>query len=74
VTKVAQDIPDRLLHDAPISRLARHEVRVEVRAGEESLVVEHLLEVGDEPVGVGRVTMEPAADLVVHSAGGHGVE
>ena len=38
------------------------------------LVVEHLLEVGDQPLGVGRVAGEPAAEMVVDAAGGHGVE
>src|SRR5262249_56911239 len=35
------------------------------------VVVEHLLEVGYQPVGVDRVAVEAAADLVVHAAVGH---
>ena len=38
------------------------------------LVVEHLLEVGDQPLGVGRVAGEAAAQVVVDATGGHGVE
>ena len=45
-----------------------------VEAREKGVVVEHLLEVGDEPEGVGGVSVKTAANLVVHSAGGHLVE
>ena len=47
---------------------------MEVRGGEQRVVVEHLLEVGDEPERVDRVAVEAAADVVVHAAGGHPVE
>ena len=53
---------------------AGDEVRVQVRAREQRVVVEHLLEVRDEPVVVGGVAGEAAAELVVHAAGGHRVE
>ena len=48
--------------------------RVHVEAEQERVVVEHLLEVRDEPSLVGRVAVEPAAELVVHAAAGHPVE
>ena len=38
------------------------------------LVVEHLLEVGHQPLAVGRVPGEPAAEVVMDASGGHGVE
>ncbi len=41
---------------------------VQVGAGEQRVVVEHLLEVGDEPAVVHRVAREAAAHLVVHAA------
>ena len=44
----------------------------EVQAGEEGVVVEHLLEVGDQPALVHGVAGEAAADLVVDAAVGHG--
>jgi hypothetical protein len=47
---------------------------VEVRRDEQCVVVEHLLEVRDEPPRVDRVAMEAAADEVVEAAGGHPVE
>ena len=45
-----------------------------VHAGQLGVVVEHLLEVRHQPVGVGRVAVEAAAQLVVDAAGGHRVE
>ena len=47
---------------------------MEVRRDEQRVVVEHLLEVRDEPALVDRVAVEAAADQVVHASGGHGVE
>ena len=44
---------------------------VQVRAGEQRVVVEHLLEVRDGPGRVDGVAGEAAADLVVDPAGGH---
>ena len=38
---------------------------------QQGVVVQHLLEVGDQPALVGRVAVEAAADLVVHAPGGH---
>ena len=57
-----------------VPRLAGDEPPVQVRAREQRLVVQHLLEVGHEPVRVDRVAVEAAADLVVHAAGRHRVE
>ncbi len=55
----------RLLADAPEQRVVRDLPGVQVRPGEQRVVVEHLLEVGDRPPHVDRVAREPAADLVV---------
>ena len=41
---------------------------------EQRVVVQHLLEVGDQPPLVDRVAREAAADVVVHASGRHGVE
>ncbi len=43
----------------------------EVVDRQERVVVEHLLEVRNQPPRVGRVAVESAADLVVHAAGRH---
>ena len=47
---------------------------MQVGAGEERLVVQHLLEVGHEPERVGRVAREPTAHVVVDAAGRHRVQ
>jgi hypothetical protein len=54
--------------------MAERLVAVQVGPGEERVVVEHLLEVGDEPDVVDRITREPAADVVEDAAGRHRVE
>ena len=38
------------------------------------LVVEHLFEVGCQPLIVDRITVKTAADLIVNAALGHGVQ
>ena len=68
---LAQGPIERLLGDGPEQRLAGHLPAVQVGAREQRVVVEHLLEVGDQPVRVHRVAREAAAHLVVHPAGGH---
>ena len=62
---------ERLAGHRPEQRLARDLPAVQVGAREQGVVVEHLLEVGDEPVRVDRVAREAAADLVVHPARRH---
>ena len=57
-----------------IALVPRDLPRVDVQADQERVVVEHLLEVRDEPSLVGRVAVEPAAELVVDAAAGHPVE
>ncbi len=47
---------------------------MQVGARQQGVVVEHLLEVGHEPVPVDRVAGEAAAELVVDAAGEHRVE
>ena len=47
---------------------------MQVGPGEQGVVVEHLLEVGDQPPLVHRVAGESSADLVCHAAGGHCIE
>src|SRR5262249_28668709 len=47
---------------------------LEVCEREESIVIEHLLEVRDAPLRVGRVAMEASANVVVDAAGAHVLE
>ena len=72
--EVAGHVVERLLGDAPVALLPGDEPGVKVRRGEQRVVVEHLLEVGDEPGLVHGVAVEASAELVVHAAGGHPVE
>ncbi len=43
----------------------------EIGRGELGLIVEHLLEVGDVPLGIDRVAVEAAAQVIVHAARCH---
>ncbi len=74
VAQVAQHVPDRLLDDPPVTLVPGDQPRVEIRADQQRLVVQHLLEVRHQPVGIDRVAVEPATDLVVDAAGGHRIE
>ncbi len=64
----------RLLDDLPIKRLAGDLKCLDVAEDQEGVVVEHLLEVGGEPAGVGAVAGEAAAEVVVDAAHRHVVE
>ena len=72
--EVAEHVVHGLLDHLAIALAAGDEPRVEIRGDEQRVVVEHLLEVRDEPAVVDRVAVEAAADEVVHAAGGHPVE
>jgi len=72
--QLPQQIVERRLGDLAVPLLGRDEPAVEVRGGEQRIVVEHLLEVRHEPALVDGVTMETAAQQVVHAARGHAVE
>ena len=48
--------------------------RGEMNRGELGIVVEHLLEVRDEPEPVGRVAVIAAGQVVADAAAGHAVE
>ena len=74
MAQVAQDVLDRLLDDLAIAVDAEHGVRLAVDADQRRLVVQHLLEVGHQPLAVDRVAGEPAADVVVDAARRHRVE
>src|SRR5215211_2444691 len=72
--ELAQDVLERLLDDLAVALVARDDPGVQVVRGQQRVVVEHLLEMRHEPVGVDRIAMEAAAHEVVHPAGGHPVE
>ena len=72
--QVANEVVERLLGDSPVALLTGQQPRVEVGAGEKRVVVEHLLEVGDEPLRVHGVTVKAAAELVDHPSCRHSVQ
>ena len=71
LAQLAQRPVERLGADPLEQRLAGDLEAVQVRAGEQGVVVEHLLEVRHDPGGVDGVAREAAADLVVDAPGGH---
>jgi hypothetical protein len=68
------DEPERLGRHVGVSVRAEQLVTSEERPDEARLVVQHLLEVRDDPLAVGAVAVEAAAEVVVESARGHRVE
>ncbi len=72
--QLAEHVVERPGRDRAIPRVTGECPRVRVRARELRIVVEHLLEVRDEPLGVGRVAVEATAQLVMETAVGHRVE
>jgi hypothetical protein len=48
-------------------------VGIQVEVHQLGVVIEHFLEVGDEPFGVDGIAGEASAQLVMHAAGGHAV-
>ena len=72
--QVAQQVVERFLRDLAIALVPGHEPAVQVHGGEQRVVVEHLLEVRDEPLPVDGIAVKAAADEVVHAARGHRVQ
>ena len=70
----AFDEAEGLAGDLGVALVVEQPVAVEVGPDEFGVVVEHLLEVGDRPLAVGSVTVEPAADVVAQSPSSHRVE
>jgi hypothetical protein len=72
--EVPDHVVESLLRHPPVPLVPGDQPGVEVSGREERVVVEHLLEVRDEPGLVNRVAVEPAAQDVVHAAGSHSVQ
>ncbi len=71
---LAQDVVQGFTGDAAIGLVAGDLVGLDIHVGEQRIVVEHLLEMGDQPPFVGGVSGKPAADLIVDAACGHGAQ
>ena len=74
VEHLALEVGQSLADNAFVGGVAEDLEGVQVDAGERGVVVEHLLEVGDQPLYIDAVAREAAADLVVHAAAGHAPE
>ena len=66
---VAKDVADHV----GVPFLSADEIGVEVEVHQLRVVIEHLFEVRDEPLRIDGVAGEPAAQLIIHAAGGHAV-
>ena len=73
VPHLALQVVQRLLHHPPVERPAGELVRLQVQVGRQRVVVQHLLEVRHHPPVVGGVPVEPAPQVVIDAAGGHGL-
>ena len=60
--KLAQHVVERFLPNLAIAPVSGHQPAVQIRGSEQRVVVQHLLEVGDEPFAVHRIAVEPAAE------------
>jgi hypothetical protein len=68
---LTRDPADRRLGDAPDLLVPRRLPQVRPQPNEERVVVQHLLEVRHEPLGVHAVAGKAAAHLIVQPAAGH---
>ena len=71
ISHLADHIIKRLLCDAARKVVLGHLKEMQIQTRQERIVVEHLLEMRHEPLRVHRVTMKPAAELIVYAAFGH---
>ncbi len=71
---IAQQMVERRLDHLAVTRIRGDLPGVQVGPGQLRVVVEHLLEVRDQPLRIGRIAGEAAAELVVDAARRHGVE
>ena len=71
---LAADPSERLIDPLSIQRALRLLPNHGQQIDELGVVIEHLLEMRDEPARIGRVAGEPAAEMIVNAALGHRVE
>ena len=72
--QLAEQVVERACRRGQVPGVRRQRPGVQVHARQLGVVVEHLLEVRDEPRGVGCVAVEPAAELVADATGRHRVQ
>src|SRR5660398_327661 len=52
----------------------RNQRGMQVALGEEGVIVEHLLEVGNQPLRIHGVAMKATSQLIVYASGSHGLQ
>ena len=72
--ELAEHVLERLLRNLAVALVAGHQPAVQVRGSEQCVVIQHLLEVRDEPFAVDRIPVEAASEQVVHPAQAHRIE
>ena len=71
---LAPDPFEGFADDLCVALLAGRLIAHEVDPRELGVVVQHLLEMGDDPLAIRRIPMKPAAELVVHPPIAHRIE
>ena len=71
VGHVALEITDNIADHGMVLRIAADQAGIEIKIDQLGIVIEHFLEVRDEPFFIHRVAGEAAAQLVIHAAGRH---
>ena len=74
MTKFVEDEVDRFAGDLQPTWFVTGEASAEIHAREQCLVVEHLFEVGDEPLCIDAVAGKASAEVVIHPATGHCIQ
>ena len=74
VRHLAHHVLERVFRDLGKEPIGSQLIRFEARKGDLRLVVQHLLEVRHSPVGVDRIAVKTAADVVAHAAERHGLQ
>ena len=71
---LTQEVVQRLLGHHSVAWLSEHLPGMQIAARQLGVVVQHLLEVGDEPALVGGVAVKASAQLIVDAPRCHGIE
>ena len=68
---IAQHISQHLLGGFAVARVAGHLERFAIRQRHDRLIVEHLLEMGQQPLPVGGIAVETVTDMIVDPSAAH---
>ena len=74
VGHLPENIIKHFRRDLAIGGLLGHLIGFQIGPGQEGIVVEHLLEMRNQPTLVGRVPREPSSDMIVESPGRHRIK